>query len=145
MVIPMTTSDERTDVLKSLVSKPVKAGDIPTITRELANVVISMSADVFVLTRIVRGEDGGNQGLVNQVRDIKDDVVEILAKMAALQKTTDEVKAAAAEAKTSSPFTRTVFWLVDRVLPSLLAAGIAFLIALGFAAYLHLKIVQEVP
>lgn len=141
----MPTDDNRTDVLKNLLSKPITTADGPTLIREIANVVIGVSADVVTLMRMVRGDNGAD-GLLNQVRNIKTDVAYILQE---IKEAKGEAQAAEAEAKKAqtapSTFSKLVSWFADKVLPSLLTTVILIAVGLMFAAYLHLKLVQEIP
>lgn len=149
MLTPMPIIDDRTDVLKNMISKRLTAPELPTVTRELANVVIGMSGDVFELMRILKGNNGSGGGLLKQVDDLQRDIKTVLNKLeetkAVANQAEQKAENATENATKDTPFAGFVKWLVDNVLPSLLSWAILGLIALGIATWLHLRIEQGVP
>lgn len=141
MAVDMPILDDRTDVLKEIVARPIKPADQITVIREMASVVISMSGDVFSLMRMVRGENGNDDGLLGEVRRIRADVTQVLHQLSEAKQDAAKAESDAKDAKQNSKFSAFVNWLTDKVLPSLLTAFILAVVAFMIAVYLHLKIV----
>ncbi len=145
MTLPMPLIDDRTDVLKNMISKRITEAELPTVTRELASVVIGVSGVVFELERILKGNNGSGNGLIQKVDNLQRDVTEILKKLGEVTTAASQAEQEADEAGSNTPFSRFVKWFTDKVLPSLLSWAILGLIALGIATWLHLRIEQGAP
>lgn len=145
MVADMPILDDRTDVLKGMVTHPIKPAEQNVVIRELANVVISMSGDVFTVMRIVRGENGNDDGLLGEVRRVRESVADVLAALDEMRKATQKAEADAKDAKQHSKFSDLLNWLVDKVLPTLVTAAILAAAAFTVGVWLHLKIVSATP
>lgn len=139
----MSLTDDRTDVLKALVSKPLHAAELPTVTREMASLVITIYSEFFELTRIVKGNNGS--GLVAKMQSVETNVKDILEMVKQADTDAKTAKAAATEATTNSPFTRGLKWFADKVLPSLLSWIIIGAIGFTVAVALHIQLVKTVP
>lgn len=145
MISPMPILDDRTDVLKAMVSKPLTTASLPTVVRELSNVVLILSSDVFEIARLVKGDNGSGGGLVQQMHEMQRDVKAILTKLDETKAETDKAEEAAKSATVNTPFSRLVQWFCDKVLPGLITAVIMGGAALLVATWLHLKISQGTP
>lgn len=137
----MPILDDRTDVLKEIVSRPIKSVDQITVIREIASVVISMSSEVFSLARTVKGENGNDDGLLGDVRRIRADVIQILKQIEELRCNAEKAKAKEEVDAKSTPFAKFVEWGVEHVLPSLATAAILAAVGFTIGVYLHLQIV----
>lgn len=137
------STDERTDVLKNLISKPLTSASLPVVTRELASVMISVSAQTNELYQLVKGSNGS--GLLEQVRALRTDLQALLDRREEERAQEEDQEEAAKKPGNADYMRQGLKWFADKVLPTLVTTAILAFIAFQIAVSNHIHLVQMAP